>query len=182
MDINVDATSDYDTFRTAAEKGEITVGVEPAIARRFFTDDKYAEFRSSVREQLILERFIVTASLILGPLILVASFWWAWSAFGWWSVLVIPVTALLWFIQHGATSVGRPAFWALASSVGLLLFLDLGQKPNPVYLWLTALFSAVLMSRVAYQCASSFLRSLVLRNRKAYSLFLGSAVFVRKCE
>jgi hypothetical protein len=176
------ATLDHDAFRTAAEIGEIAVDVEPAIARRFLTSGEYADFRALVREPLKLERFVVNASLILAPVILLTSFWFAWSAFGRWSMIVVPITALLWFIQHGAASVGRPALWFLLLIVGLLLFRDLGQNPSPTYLWLTAFLGAALMSRITYRCASSFLRLLVIRNPEAYSLFLGSGVFVRKCK
>jgi hypothetical protein len=163
-----------------AEQGKITVGVEPAIARRFFTDSTFAIQRALVAEPLYIELGIVRGTWFLAPVTLLISFCLAWVAFGWWSVLLIPGSVILWFLHNGKASMGRPALWPLVVAVGLVSYWALVNGSHPAYWWVAMVLAAMLLSRITYRCSSGLFRLLIIRNMRAYSLFRESAIFVRE--
>ncbi len=172
-------TEEHNTFRAMAERGDVVIGVEPAIARRFFTDDTFAAQRALVAEPLHFEVVIVRTTWWLAPISLLISFWCAWLAFHWWSLLLIPVSVVAWILHQSRSSIGRPAVWPLVISIGLVCYWNSGPHAHPAYWWLIAILIAMLLTRVTYRCACAFFRMLVIRNAKAYSLFRESAIFVR---
>jgi hypothetical protein len=56
---------DYQEFVKRAEKGEILIGIEPAVARRFFTDTDYLVIKEKIGEALFIERFFVKTCWLL---------------------------------------------------------------------------------------------------------------------
>jgi len=173
-------TLDHDTFRAMAEHGTLAVGVDPAIARRFFTDRTFAIQRALVAEPLYIELGIVRSTHFLAPITLLISFYLAWMAFGWWSSLLIPGTVMLWFFHNGRASIGKTALWPLVLAFVLVSYWASVNGSHPAYWWLVTVLATLLLGRITYRCSSAFFRLLVIRNVRAYSLFRESAVFVQE--
>jgi hypothetical protein len=100
-------TTDHQVFRSLVEQRKIAVGVDPAVARRLFTDSRMSSLRGAIGEPIPLECGITSAAYHLAFICLFVSFYFASKFFGWWSLAVIPVTAALWAYNHGKASVGR---------------------------------------------------------------------------
>jgi len=63
---------DYQEFVKRAEKGEILIGVEPAVARKFFTNTDHSLIKEKIGEPLFIERFFVKACWLLECVCLLA--------------------------------------------------------------------------------------------------------------
>lgn len=176
----MEPTIDHGAFRAMAENGTIAVGVEPAIARRFFTDSAFAVQRALIGEPVFVECVIVRGAFYLAPGTLLASFWWAWTAFGWWSLLLASASVIIWFYYASMSSVGRAALWPLLVIIGALVYWNFARHPGPSVSWVTLVLVAMLLSRLTYRCASGLFRLLIIRNARAYHIFRDSAVFVRE--
>jgi hypothetical protein len=149
-------TMDHQTFRAMVEEGKIEVGVEPAIARRFFTDSTFAIQRALVAEPIYIERAIVTGTYLLTWLTMLVSFRWAWMAFGWGSLLLIPVSAIVWMYHYGRASIGKPALWPLAAAIGMVLHWNSGGNSHPAYEWAAIVLTSMLLSRIVYRARAAF--------------------------
>ena len=171
-------TADHQTFRSIAEQGKISVGVDPAVARRLFTDPRMSSVRDAIGEPIPLERGTTFATFYLAPVCLIASFHFGCQLFGWWIRAVIPVSTGAWVLHQGRSSIGRPGvvLWGLA--VASLIWLNL-QRGAPIDRWLVLLAASLFLTRIAYRLASGFFRLLVIRNAKAYDL-LREAIYGRE--
>lgn len=160
---------DHQTFRILAEQGKILVGIEPAVARKFFTDTAASVVQERIGEPITIERAAVRAAFVLGPLALLLSFYFAVVTFGWWSTLVIPVSVMIWFYHGGQVSLGHPKLLLMTIAVGVLIWLC-ATEPRPIYGWLLAFVAAGYLDRIRYRSAVFFLRALIIRNQKAFEL------------
>jgi len=88
------------------ERGEIVIGIDPAVARRFFTSTDHRSVQQEIGEALFIERFFVKALFCLGVLSLLAGIVASIFAIKWWSVLGIPMMIVSWFILGGRASMG----------------------------------------------------------------------------
>ncbi len=170
-------TIDHAEFRSLAEKGEIVVGVDPAVARRFFSESQLSNLRRSIGEPIPLECLITTSTFWLAPVLLLASFYFAFQFSGWWSLLVIPGSLVLWYIHMGRVSYGRPGVLLLGAAVALLIWVNFTQDA-PGYRWLVLFVASFFFTRIAYRVAAALFRMLVIRNAKVYDL-LRDAIYVQ---
>ena len=112
---------DHQTFRTQAEQGNILVRIDPVVARWFFTDTGGSAVQRQINEPIPVERTIVKALFIVAPIALFVSFYLAVRAFGWWSLAVIPLSVLVWFVENGAASVESVrVLWPTVVMIGLI--------------------------------------------------------------
>ncbi len=160
---------DHHKFRTLAESGKILVGIDPAVARKFFTDTSASLVEEQIGEPISTERIIVKAALFAGPIALLVSFYYAVVSFGWWAIAVIPVSVILWGSHAGRASIGRPRLWWMTMLLAGLTWLMISD-PSSHYRWLVAIIGAMYLDRVKYRAAVIFLHALVVRNEKAYEL------------
>ena len=65
-------TKNHQEFVKRAEKGEILIGVEPAVARKFFTSTDHSVIREKIGESLFIERFFVKTCWLLEFICLLA--------------------------------------------------------------------------------------------------------------
>jgi len=118
---------DYQEFVRQAEKGEILIGVEPAVAREFFTTIDHSVIKEKIGEALFIERFLVKTCWLLEFICLLAGIIVTIFAMKWYSIIIIPVMFMVDFILFAKASVGRQR---IGSAIFLLLF---------VLYWLTIL-------------------------------------------
>lgn len=99
---------DYKEIVNRAYSNEILVGVEPALARKFFTDTNHEAVQEQIGESLYLERWVVISlAFILQPISLLAGIVLCIFALHWYSMLVAPIMFLGWFVYGGLASAGR---------------------------------------------------------------------------
>lgn len=170
----------HDEFCAAAEAGEIYIGVEPALARKFFTDTNHDKVIAAIGEPLYFERAVVRSFFILALILLFVSPWFACKAFGWWSLAVIPMSFAWGFYQNGISSIGRPSLWAPAAGVAAIVFVGIDfPAARPVCLWAGLIAGAILSSRLTYRCATTLISAIAVRNAKAYGILRDSVITVK---
>lgn len=157
---------EHATFKSLAESRKLLIGVDPAIARAFFCESRYATARSAIGDSILWNRRLVVAMMFLSPLFLFVSFGLAVRAFGWWSLLAIPFSLLIWFAQGGRASLGGAVVTPmLVLAIGaVLLFL------GPVFQWSAALLLCKGCDQLKYAWAVRSFRALVVRNETAFNL------------
>jgi len=164
------------------EKGEILIGIEPAVARRFFTDTNHRVVQQEIGEALFVERFFVKAFFWLAVLSLLAGIVASIFAIKWYSVLAIPLMVVSWFVLGGMASMGSQKLGAAIGSVIICFVLAyyLIDKGIAVTIWLTLLPLPYFLDRLTYKSATVFLRCLSIRNERAFNLLFNKGIFLRE--
>lgn len=175
---------DYQEFLEQVEKGEILIGVEPAIARTFFTDTDRSVVKAKMGESLLMQRFLVATCSLLEHICLLAGVIASILALKWYSVIAIPLMLAASFILGGRASMGRQKIkgaiflWIIC----VLLSYYLRDKGVFMILWLLLLPLPYLFARLTYKLATMFLRFLSFRNEKAFNQLYNKAIFLKKKE
>ena len=146
-------------------------GMDPAHARRLFTDIKGDALVLKIGEDLRFERFLVTACMTIS--------WWGFLislpvaiwAFGWWAIAAIPAATVIRYGHFSRAGMGRQSlfFEATALAVAIVVPPIIGWDAR-IYVWLVVLAASLLAARLIYFFSSRIVRNLVLRNPKAYDL------------
>ena len=179
-------TADHQTFRSLAEQGKITV--DHAVARRFFMDSRMSSFRDAIGKPYPLVCGATFTTFWLSPVCLLASFYFAYQFFGLWSLAVIPVSGVLWFLNLMRCSVGSPGVLLVGFALAYLIWVNLiwvnlpdtvPSEGVPIYRCLVLIIASVLLTRTAYRVSSFFFVLLVLRNSEAFDL-LRDAIYVQE--
>lgn len=172
---------EYRVFVSQVNSGALLIGVDRAIARKFYTDIPLSKIEEETGEAPYFEKMVVWFAFISAPIALLASFVLSLLAFRWWAVLAIPLSVILYFFFQGQSSMpGRGMLGIsilLALSVGTLFTGFFSSKLVPWYL--IAVVFALWASRIVYCAATTFLRSFVLRNQRALE-FIREHIHVRE--
>lgn len=149
---------------------EVTIGVDPAVARRFFTDADFKAVEDKIGEPLYLEPFLTRllwfGSYLLTIIVSILLF----ISFGYYGLILVPVFILFCLFKFGRSSMGMasilyPFLGVIVSIIVAFVYLD-GFRALTVCL----LFAPWLMATIEYRCATTFFRNLVIRNEKAHKL------------
>ena len=92
---------EYQDFITAEKNGKILVGIEPAIARQFFTETTYKEAIELTGNNLFLERLFIRLFMILEFVFAILTVILSVLSLKWYSMLFIPIFLVFWFPQAG---------------------------------------------------------------------------------
>jgi hypothetical protein len=161
---------EYKDLVGQVNSGALLVGVDRAVARRFYTDVSLSRIEEETGEAPYLEKMVIWLAYLTSPISLLASVVLSILAFSWWAVLAIPA------------SVGIYLFWAGQSSmpqrgmlvVSILLAVAIGSLfmpffTSPFICWyLIAMVYALWSSRLTYCAATTSLLGFVLRNQRAF--------------
>lgn len=162
---------DHSTLVTRYRQGKLAFGMDPAHARRLFTDIKGDVLVSKIGEGLRFERFLVTACMTIS--------WWAFLlslpvaiwAFAWWAVAAIPAATVVRFGHFSRAGMGRQSYLfeaiALLAAIAVPPIAGWGIR---IHVWLIMLAVSLLAARLIYFFSSRMVRNLVLRNPRAYDL------------
>lgn len=163
--------------------GHALVGVEPAMARRLLVDSDSEGVQSAIGELLSFERAFVKLTFGSSWLSLLISMGFSVKAFGWWSTLVVPLSFVIWSLYLGRASMGNQRLWPTFSFLSLsILACFLSNADVPFQIWLALVAGAFFLLKVTYFAATRFIRSLVIRNSRAYELLEGRGIHVRLAE
>jgi hypothetical protein len=168
--------TDFATFRKLAEHGQISVGVEPAVARRLYTEASDSWIREKVGESVAAERLIVKGAFVAAPVALLISFGLLVRAFGWVSIILIPITGLVWYYHGGRASMGSPRLWWMTILTMVLIFTAI-DEPTPLSEWGVVFILALYLDRIKYRAAVLFFRALIIRNQRAFELFADAITY-----
>lgn len=150
--------------------GTIRFGIDRAHARQFYTDIPIRVVEEQTGETPYFEKVVVYLCWLGSPVALVVSSWFAVTAFHWWSVLIIPVTLMIWLMHATRSAAGTSRLLGgslvLAGGVALYLFLPGARK---FALFLSAFSLALWLHRFLYIGATHFLRSFIIRNHRAFA-------------
>lgn len=175
-------TKDYQELVKRAEKGEILIGVEPAVARKFFTDTNHSIVKEKIGEPLFIERFFVKTCWLLECTCLLAGIITSIFALKWYSIIAIPVMLIAFFVLGGKASMGKQKVGGavfLVTICVLLAYYFRGEGTSMI-VWLVLLPLPYFFARLTYKLATIFLRCLSVRNEKAFNLLYGKGIFLKE--
>lgn len=168
---------DHSELLGLERNGQALIGVDPAIARKLLVDGVGASLLNEIGEDLKSERALVRSSFALSWICFLASTITAALTFGWWSILSIPVSFVLWALFLGRASMGHQRLWRTSSFLGLsVLACFLPGAYFPFQIWLAVLAGAFFLLRFTYWLATRSVRSLIIRNPLAYRFLEGRGV------
>ena len=162
-------------------QGKLLVGVDPAAARKFFTDLSAHAIAGEIGESIALRRVVVVASWLLGPLSLIASWVLATLSFGWWAIAVCIGSLAAWAAYNGRASIGNQKIigvtWFLAMAIAACFFDGVNVL---LQAWIALLAASFFFARLTYYSAVKFIRALVLKNAKAFEFLFDKALVLRE--
>ncbi len=161
--------------------GRLALGVEPAQARRLFTDLSAQQLAELAGQRLDGPKLLVSYVMAIEHLGFLASLVLAvfvWELHALW---IIPLTIIVHFVSKSSASMGRPAILfpllvIAAASWIAWYFRDLGIV---FVVWCVLTASLPFWSRLLYRSAAFFVRSLVLRSEYAYDRLHESVLLFR---
>ncbi|MCK4428146.1 MAG: hypothetical protein KAW16_06665 [candidate division Zixibacteria bacterium] len=175
-------TKNYQEFVERATKGKILIGVEPAVARKFFTDADHSYIKEKIGESLYVERFFVKTSWLLEFICLLAGTIASIFALKWYSVIAIPLMLMVSFALGGKASMGRQRIGGVVFLVTICILLAyyFRDKGTSMIVWLVLLPLPYFFARLTYKLATMFLRLLSVRNEKAFDLLYDRGIFLKE--
>jgi len=174
---------EYKDFVDRASSGALLVGIDRAIARKFYIDIPLSKIEEETGESLYVEKLVVWFTFLSAPVALLASFVLSVVAFHWWAGLAIPVSIVLYVAFLGLSSMPRGGMLGISILLALAigaLFTDVFSSAFVPWYFVAVIFS-FWTSRLVYSVATAFLRSFILRNQRAFE-FLGEHIHIRERE
>ncbi|MBW8034754.1 MAG: hypothetical protein FVQ79_03645 [Planctomycetes bacterium] len=152
------------------QQGKILIGVDRAMARKFYTDIPVSTINEETGEAPYFEKIIVWFAFLSGPIALISSIVLGFFAFKWWGVTCLVLCPVTFLVYSSLSARGD------SKSIGitLLLFISVGVHffGNLNMFWVTLFVCVFLFSlwciRVLYCSATLLLRCFVIRNRRAF--------------
>ena len=177
-------TKNYQEFVKRVEKDEILIGVEPAVARKFFTDIDHSVIKEKIGESLFVECSFVKTCWLLEYICLLAGTIASIFALKWFSIIVIPVMLIASFVLGGIASMGRQKIVGVVFIVAICVLLAyyFRGKGIAIIVWLVLLPLPYFFVRLTYKLATTFLRSLSVRNEKAFNLLYDKGIFLKETQ
>jgi len=160
---------EYRNFVARASSGELLIGVDRTVARRFYTDIPVSRIEEETGEARYLEKMVVWFAFLGAPIALLASFVLSVLAFRWWAVLAIPLSVLVYFVYSGESSMPRRGMLGIS----ILLALAIGSLFTGFFTslfvpwYLIAVVFALWALRLVYCAATAFLLAFCLGNHQA---------------
>lgn len=166
------------------KEGGALIHVEPAGARKFFTNTNYSVIKEKVGESLLIERFFVKACWLLEYVFLIAAMITSIFALKWYSIIAMPVMLIAFIVLSGEASMGKQK---IADTLFLIIIcfslaFYFRDKGTSMVVWLVLLPLPYFFVRLTYKLATLFLRLLSVRNEKAFNLLYGKRIFLKEDE
>jgi len=160
----------YQEFSELARSGRILVGIDPAVARKFYTNSDPRWLEEQLGESMWLERLTVKSFWLLDFGTLIAGIVITVLVLKWFSVIAVPLMVVAWFFLGGLASVGRQRLTGAFAAVAVCLLLGYLQRQSAVGIWFSVLPWPYFFARLTYWTETRYLRALVVRNERAFRL------------
>jgi len=161
---------EYRDIVARATSGELLIGVDRAVARKFYTDIPLSKIKEETGEAPYFEKMVTWFAFFSAPLALLASFVLSVFVFRWWSAFVIPLSVIVCWIFYGLSSLPHRGMFGIST----LLALSIGNLfvtpfMPPLAPWhLIAVVYSLWASRLVYCATTALFLALVLRNQRAF--------------
>jgi hypothetical protein len=160
--------------------GRLLFGIDPAFARKFFTDVPLRDIERETGDVTYLEKLVVFGAFLGAPLCLLGSAILAALYFRWWSIVIVPAAVVLWFLFSGTSSMGRSRLFGVSllplAAIALHFFCSFNPRLTFFLLFLSLAFW---LNRFMYVAATLFLRALIIRSHCAFS-FLYDHITIKR--
>ena len=176
---------DQDRYREIVERynnGEIVIGVEPALARKFFTDTDKESVRQEFGESFNAQRLIVKSVWILEYITLIFLLISSIISFKWYSILLVTIIIISAIFYGGKSSIGRQGIGGNVLFAIICFGISYKFIYQNIYLsiWFLLLPMPYLFARLTYKLSNAFLRSISMRNQELFSYLIGKAIFLKE--
>lgn len=164
---------DFKEFSRKAKEGSISIGVDPADARKLFTEtdakSTYVKFGETFSATRLFAQFLFVSSYLVVFFSVVISVY----IFHWFSLVAIPLIVVVDIYLIGKASVGNhsltfPVILLIISVVVVLFSKNQTQLFN---IWIISLPVPFLFSTLMYSFVSNSLRAILIKNEKVYNMF-----------
>jgi hypothetical protein len=172
---------EYNEFVKKANNNEILIGIEPSVARKFFSDlDKFTSINLT-NKSLSFERFLVKFFLI-------AEFLFAFStcvisilSIKWYSFLYIPLFLIIWMFYRGKASLANQNISGVILFTLLMFLASFILFKDKWILFCLCINTSLpfLFARLLYKFSTIFLRNNVINHQKLYDMLLNKGVFIK---
>jgi hypothetical protein len=165
--------TEYKAFVESAYHGRLLVGVDRVFARKLYTDVPTSAIEEATGEAPYFEKLVVWFAFVASPSALLGSAVLAAFAFRWWALLIIPVACLCWMFNRSMSVRGGSSMWFLTLAVIAAMSVHImNLVPSSWMSGFVAAFAfAMWCDRLLYCASTFFLRSFVLRNKRALQAF-----------
>lgn len=174
---------EYQEIIRKAERGEVLIGVEPALARQFFTASVSAQkIQEIVGEPLYFERYLVKTVWLLEPIFLFLNFIASIFLFKWYSVIIIPIIFAVLFLLISFASAGkqRIIFPMILLIIGFLTIYHFKGQSIWFKIWIVSMVATYFFAKLTYWLSVSLARLLACRNYKFFYQFLDKIIFLKE--
>ncbi|HHV61436.1 MAG TPA: hypothetical protein GXX51_02195 [Firmicutes bacterium] len=169
----------HSDFVKMAQSSCILIGIEPAVARRFFTATDPKLMRKEIGENLRAERLMVSTFFFLEFATLISGIIVSIFSLKWFSLIAIPLMIGEFLLWGGMASVGRQQLTGAVAFVSCCLFIAYVLRATPFSVFFVVFPWPYFFARLTYWTATRYLRALVVRNKQAYELLYDKGVFVK---
>lgn len=162
---------EHDELVKQEAAGKLLIGVDRAFARKFYTEFPLKEIRKRTGEAPYFEKGVTFLCWSGSPSALLTTLVMSPFLLGWWSLLTIPLSILVWVGFSTNSSRGSAGL----SFPTLILGSSIGSWSTGLLAWrfslvLFSLAIAVWLGRLLYVATTVFLRGFALRNHLAFEL------------
>jgi hypothetical protein len=177
MEINENS---FQQLRELVQSGKLLIGVHTAGATDFF-DKNTNELEQAIGEPVSFQRNVVVWSLYASSVLIFSSIFFAIKAFGWWGILAIAGGFGLLAFRYAFSQLGiqriAPTIIFLAVIGLVVMAVSLGLWTR---LWILSLLLALFFIKLRFYAAHHFLRSLVVKNYRAFAMLNGTVVSIKE--
>jgi hypothetical protein len=165
---------DHNDFIKLEEQGQLLIGIDRVMARKFYTDIPICEIEEQTGEAPYFEKAIIWFAFLSGPISLISSIFLLIFAIGWWGILGLVLFPVFYVMYSSCSVLGNSRL--LGITILLFICVIFNFFANFNYPGITVAISVFIFSlwcvRLLY-CSSSFLlRAFVIRNVRAYEWLL----------
>ena len=165
------------------KQGKLLIGVDRAMARKFYTDIAISKIQEETGEAPYFEKMIVWFAFLFWPIALLLSIVLGFLAFSWWGIICLVLCPIVYF-TYSSSSVRRSSNLI---AITILLFISIGVhfSGNLNAPLITGFTGAFLFSlwcvRLLYCSSTFFVRAFVIRNGRAYE-YLSDYLVLRNVD
>lgn len=172
----------YNEIISKVQSGTIIIGIEPAIARKFFTDSDMTHIKRDIGLDLFWESFIIKALIILAFCTLLITEIISIFTLNWYSIAFIPLFFLIYVFYQSKVSFGKQTIWRI------LIFTIMFWIGNFVENYTNTLWSLFiffiplpfLFIRLVYYVSCCLLRFKSLNSERLFYYLYEKAIFIKE--
>lgn len=172
----------YSEIVSKTHKGEILIGIEPAVARRFFTTTDRKIIESEIGQSLSGQALTINLIMIFAWISMFTVDILSIFAFKWWSIAIIPGIFIAHMIYQSKASLAGQHIWGVLLYTVLCFFLayQYSSSGTIIVIYFILFPLSFLFTRLMYYLSCSMLRSLSLKNERLFDLLYEKAIFIKE--